>query len=234
MVLGDGLMARALLPDWAQRADICIFARGVSDSGCTDPAAFRREQGLIDAALAAHASTDAFVYFGTCSANAAPEHRSAYVRHKVAMEQRVLAHPRGLVLRLPQVAGRGGNPRTLLNHLGAQIASGNPFEVWARARRRVIDIDDVARLTRALIATGARGRIVDLAPPRGHRVEEIVQALEDALGCPARYRIVDQGHDEPADAHLAVQLGATCGVRFDTDYLRRIVMRRHGRKQVTG
>lgn len=229
MVVGDGLLARALSTQWARREDVCLFASGVSDSACTDPAAFARERALLERTLQAHPDTSAFVYFGTCSANTPAHLWSAYTRHKVSMEARVLAHPGARVARLPQVAGRGGHPATLLNHLSSRIASGTEFELWVHARRRVVDALHLAPLIAAwLDIPQARGRIIDLAPPLAHRIEEIIDTLECVLGRRARYRRVDRGQDEPADTRLASELGQSIGLRFDEDYLRRTVMRHYG------
>lgn len=233
MVVGDGLLARALAADWAARADVCVFASGVSDSACTDPRIFERERALLDRTLHAHRTVRTFLYFGTCSANAPADLWTAYTGHKVAMEARVLAHPGGRVIRLPQIAGPGGNPRSLLNHLSQRLVSGDEIALWTGARRRVLDVNDLPGLLAALLDEPAGRPVVDLAPPVAHRIDEIVGALEAALGCQARCRRVDRGHDEPADSGLTIRLAQRCGVRFEDDYLGRTVMRHYRRPTVT-
>ncbi|MEN9313634.1 MAG: hypothetical protein RIS35_27 [Pseudomonadota bacterium] len=228
MIVGSGLLAQAFAGDWAHRNDVCIFASGVSDSGCVDPERFARERALLERALSDHADTDAFVYFGTCSANAPEVRWSAYVHHKVEMERLVMAHRRGLVLRLPQVAGIGGNPATLLNRLRDHVLRGTPFELWSDARRALIDVRDVVELTGAFIGTRTlRGIRADIAPPRRHGIEEIVAAIEEASGRRARYTFVPKGHDEPSDPTLMLAVTADAGARFDDGYLRRTVARHH-------
>ena len=94
---------------------------------------------------------DVFVYFGTCSV-ADPEVRhTAYVQHKLAMEQMVSAHSRNLILRLPQVAGKTPNPHTLLNFLYGRIARSESFNLWSKARRNIIDVADVTAIAEQLI-----------------------------------------------------------------------------------
>lgn len=62
------------------------------------------------------------------------------------MEALVTHHPRHLILRLPQVAGRTPNPHTLLNYLYARISRGESFRLWRNARCNIIDVDDVAAI----------------------------------------------------------------------------------------
>ena len=229
MIVGSGLLARAFAADWAHREDACIFASGVADATCVDPKQFARERTLLEAALHSQRDADAFVYFGTCSANGGSARRlSPYVRHKLAMERLVSTHRRALVLRLPHVAGAGRNPYTLLNFLHARIVRGEAFELWANARRSVIDVRDVVRLAAAIVdAAGMRGRVLDVATPIRHRVEEIVAAIEAATGCRAHYRRIERGEDEPTDLGPMLSVIGADSVRFDDDYLRRTVARYH-------
>ena len=44
MLIGSGLLAHAFTPAFSQREDVCIYAAGVSNSGCTNPHEFAREQ----------------------------------------------------------------------------------------------------------------------------------------------------------------------------------------------
>lgn len=228
MIIGNGLLARAFADDRALRSDVCVFASGVSDSSCIARDPFERERTLLTQALSAHADAAAFIYFGTCSANAPTARWSAYVRHKVEMEGLVMAHRHALVLRLPQVAGAGGHPGALLNHLHAHILRGSRFELWSNARRAIIDVRDVVELAGALVREPtARGLRVDLAPPRRHGIEEIVAALEDATGRRACFSVVPKGHDEPSDPTLMLALSADAGARFDEHYLSRTIARHY-------
>lgn len=51
LVDGRGLLGRAFVAGADPDHEAYVFARGVADSGCTDPEAFARETALLDAAL---------------------------------------------------------------------------------------------------------------------------------------------------------------------------------------
>jgi len=140
MIIGSGLIAHAFRTAYAQREDVCLYAAGVSNSACRDPHEFARERERLTAALNKSQAIDCFVYFGTCSVADPEVQDTDYVRHKLAMEELVAAHPRHLILRLPQVAGTTPNPHTLLNYLYAHIARSEAFQLWLDARRNIIAI----------------------------------------------------------------------------------------------
>jgi len=151
MLIGSGLLAHAFSRAFLRREDVCIYAAGVSNSSCTDIHEFAHERQRLGDALRQAMHVDVFVYFGTCSV-ADPEVRhTAYVQHKLAMEQMVSAHSRNLILRLPQVAGKTPNPHTLLNFLYGRIARSESFNLWSKARRNIIDVADVTAIAEQLI-----------------------------------------------------------------------------------
>ena len=160
MLIGSGLLANAFSADFLHREDVCIYAAGVSNSSCTNAHEFVRERQRLVEALRQTRHVDAFVYFGTCSV-ADPEVRDMpYVQHKLAMERMVSRHPRSLILRLPQVAGKTPNPHTLLNYLYARISRSESFQLWSKAKRNIIDVSDVAVITQHLIVNNSARNII--------------------------------------------------------------------------
>jgi nucleoside-diphosphate-sugar epimerase len=230
MIVGSGLLARAFAPAFAQREDIWIYAAGVSNSSCTDEHEFARERERLSAALQQAREADAFVYFGTCSV-ADPEAQSTpYVRHKLAMETMVAQHPRHLILRLPQVAGRTPNPHTLLNYLYARISRSESFRLWRNARRNIIDVDDVAAIAARLIADpAARNLTLNVANLSSYTMPEIVAAMEKAVGKRAVYEAAERGSGYPIDTRAILPLLEDAGVKFGPDYLERVLDKYYGK-----
>lgn len=224
MIIGSGLIAHAFRPFYAQSDSVCLYAAGVSNSGCTDEQEFARERERLTAALQQAQQMDAFVYFGTCSV-ADPEARDTpYVQHKLAMEQLVAAHPRYLILRLPQVAGVTPNPHTLLNFLYAHIARSEAFQLWRNARRDIIDVDDVAAIARQLIDDpAARRTTVNIACPENYAMTDIVAAMERVVGKRALYKVVERGAGYTIDTRAMLPLLERAGVQFDAGYLQRVI-----------
>lgn len=229
MLTGSGFLASAFAREFALREDVCIYAAGVSNSNCTDAQEFARERQRLQDALRRTMHVDAFVYFGTCSA-ADPEARNTpYVRHKLEMEQLALEHPRGLILRLPQVAGRTPNPHTLLNYLYARIARSESFNLWSRARRNIIDIDDVVSVARQVLAQHpARNTMLNIANTVNYSMFDIVGAMERAVGKRAVYGIAERGAEYSIDIDAVLPALEQAGVRFDNDYLEKVIGKYYG------
>lgn len=224
MLIGSGLLAQAFAYEFSRREDVCIYAAGVSNSKCTDTSEFARERERLIGALQQSKYVDAFVYFGTCSVADPEERNSPYVKHKLAMEHLVCAHPRHLILRLPQVAGRTPNPHTLLNFLYARIARSEAFRLWKNAKRNIIDIDDVAPIASQLIADKtARNITLNIANPVCYPMNDIVNAMEHVVGKRAMYVVVERGSGYSIDITPMLAILDKTSVKFGDDYLVQVI-----------
>ncbi|MEO8332991.1 MAG: NAD-dependent epimerase/dehydratase family protein [Gallionella sp.] len=229
MLIGSGLLARAFAPTFSLRGDVCIYAAGVSNSACTDTQEFARERQRLAGALQQAGQADAFVYFGTCSVADPEASDTPYVQHKLAMERLVSSHPRHLILRLPQVAGKTPNPHTLLNYLYARISRSEAFRLWRNARRNIIDVDDVVAISSRLIADPAvRNIMLNIANPVSYPMADIVGAIEKAVGKRAIYEVVERGSDYPIDTRAILPTLSAAGVKFGDDYLDRVIGKYYG------
>ena len=229
MLIGSGLLAQAFASTFSDREDVCIYAAGVSNSSCTDTLEFQRERKRLADALLQATNADAFVYFGTCSVADTEAQNTPYVQHKLGMEQLVSAHPRHLILRLPQVAGITPNPHTLLNFLYARISRSESFQLWRNAKRNIIDVDDVAAISRQLIANDIlRNVTVNIANPTSYPMMDIVHAMEKAVGKPAVYKVLERGSGYPIDIQMMLPVMDAAGVKFDNDYLELVIGKYYG------
>jgi nucleoside-diphosphate-sugar epimerase len=229
MIVGSGLLARAFGPAYSGRPDICVYAAGVSNSNCDDPQEFLREQRRVGDALSECRQANTFVYFGTCSSYDPEISSRPYVRHKLAMELMVRAHPRHLVLRLPQIAGKTPNPHTLLNYLYARISRSEAFNVWGGAKRNIIDVDDVVTIARQLISDDAvRNVTVNIANPVNYSMPDIVEAMVGVVGKRAIFEVVSRGSDYFIDTDAMRTALAGSGVEFGQDYLRKVIAKYYG------
>jgi nucleoside-diphosphate-sugar epimerase len=229
MIVGHGLMARAFSGEFAEDPRVAIFASGVSNSDETKRDAFERERRALADALAHRPGC--LVYFSTCSVADAERKRTAYVQHKVQMEEIVAAAGRHVILRLPQVVGDTPNPHTLANYLHSRIASGTPFAVWKNAWRNLIDIEDVVRIGTHMIRDDAyANRRVSIASPVPVRVMDLVRIFERVLGVPAKCDPVDRGDNYPIDIADAMAVAARVGVEFGPEYVEKVIKAYYGNK----
>ena len=224
MIIGSGLLARAFHDEFFQREGVCIYAAGVSNSGCADLDEFARERQRLTETLKQTERTNTFVYFGTCSVVDPEMQTSPYVQHKLAMEQLVLMHPGNLILRLPQVAGRTPNPHTLLNFLYARISRSEKFNLWSKAKRNIIDVDDVVRIATHLIADRTiRNRPLNIANSVSYSMLEIVRAMERTLDKSAIYDVADRGTEYSIDINPISAILDKHDIGFGCEYLARTI-----------
>ncbi len=230
MIIGSGLLAKAFIPAFFESENVCIYAAGVSNSGCHDLHEFEREKLRLISALDQARSLDAFVYFGTCSVEDPEVSDTPYVKHKLSMEQLVAAHPRHLIARLPQVAGRTPNPHTLLNYLFARISRSESFCLWRNARRNIIDVDDVASITRHLVAAPAlRNITLNVANSLNYPMSKIVATMENAVGKRAIYDVAERGGGYPIDNLRILPALEASGIVFDDTYLPKVIEKYYGK-----
>ncbi|MDD2701321.1 MAG: hypothetical protein PHH36_08775 [Sideroxydans sp.] len=230
MIEGSGLIAQAFMREGAQRLhDTCIYAAGVSNSCCRDSYEFLRERERFEAVVAACPADTRFVYFSSCSIDDPSVRDTAYVQHKLRMEARVRRCPRHLILRLPQVAGRTPNPHTLLNFLHQRMTRGQRFQVWAGARRNIIDVADVAHITLYLIRReDAQGETVNVANPHSTGMLDIVRAMERVLDIRAEFDLIDRTSGAHIDVSRIEAALRRCGIRFGDAYLARVIDKYYG------
>ena len=209
---------------------MCIYAAGVSNSSCSDVQEFARERQRLSDALQQAKDVDAFVYFSTCSVADPEAVGSPYVQHKLAMEGLVADHPRHLILRLPQVAGKTPNPHTLLNYLYARIARSESCSLWKNAKRNIIDLDDVAAIALQLIAdANVRNLTLNIANPVSYPITAIVEVMERVVGKRAIYKVVDRGSGYPIDTHAILPVLDRASVEFRDGYLERVISKYYGK-----
>jgi nucleoside-diphosphate-sugar epimerase len=221
MVVGHGLLGRAFSA-YADDDRFVIFASGVANSLAVDSASFAREHRLL-ADVASRLGRAWLVYFSTLSV-LEPGRPSAYVKHKLAMEDEVRRLASYLIVRLPQVVGRSNNPATLVNFLVQRILSGSEFELWVDARRNLIDVEDVVKVVGHILETGSiRNDTVEIASPFNLRAEDLVHIVERILGKRAEARKVHAGHSPPIDIARVLPLFAAAGVHFPPEYVERVL-----------
>ncbi len=223
MIVGSGLIARAFAPYFEISEAQCVYAAGVSNSTCDDRREFDREKARLIEAIHRYSAADLFLYCGTCSANTTAVPVSPYLMHKIDMENVAATHARHLILRLPQVAGRSENPHTLLNFIFNRVSRSERFQVWSRARRNIIDVDDAARIAASLVHQGVRGERLDVANPDDSAVRDIVQTMAAVVGKPAICDYLDCGDACLVNIERIRGVAEGCGIAFDETYLERVL-----------
>jgi len=223
MIVGNGMLANAFSERYKNDPDVLIFASGVSNSQETLASAFQREKDMLSTTINSFKGSH-LVYFGSCGVTNKPETLSPYLSHKLQMEKIVRRRPNGFVFRLPQVVGRTPNQNTLTNFIYKKIMSGEHFTVWANAERNLMDIDDIAAITSALLSTPSlTPDSIAIASTRSLPSLEIVRIFEHVLGVRGNYTIVDSGDPLKIEADRANQTAKTLGIDLEKNYVERVI-----------
>jgi nucleoside-diphosphate-sugar epimerase len=185
-------MAQRFLP-YRYDTTVVVFASGVSNSKEIDTEKFEREQNLLMDTLH-YNMNGTFIYFSTCSIYDQALCATPYVLHKIKIEKVIQEHAKWFrIFRLPQVVGKGGNKRTLVNYLFDSIVSGVVFEVWRNAKRSILDIDDVFLIISAILNAGNRKNGIVNISLHQYSILEIVNAIERITGKVAKFSLVEKG-----------------------------------------
>lgn len=223
-VVGRGLLGRAFSSVSGFAPGTVVFASGVSNSNTVEAAAFERESALLRRWM--DASHGNLIYFSSCGLASGETTHSTYMRHKRGMEAIVLQGEQSRVFRLPQVVGYTDNPHTLINYLRQHIVDGMPFEVWSRAERNLIDIDDVVAIVTEMVRE-PRGqpRVVNVAGLRSTPMPEIVRLLERSLGRKASFTLVPKGEPMTLDTRHTAEVARRLGLDLGETYAGRVIAR---------
>lgn len=222
MVVGNGLMAK-LFSAYQKKNGVVIFASGVSDSKSEEEAAFQREIELAAETLESQPDS-LFVYFSTCSINDPSLQDKPYLKHKLNIERMIAGSGnRYMIFRVSNVAGIGGNPKTIFHYLVNAVKEGLPFDLWVHAYRNLIDADDLFALVDYLVAHGEPNTVTNIANPVSFHLPEMVSNMENYFGKKANYRKLEAGDFFHIDTSVVEKIAMQAGVDFDGDYLRRLL-----------
>jgi nucleoside-diphosphate-sugar epimerase len=223
MIIGNGLIAQSFRPYFDKYEDSTIlFASGVSNSKLTLESEYVREKLLLKNALE---QDKLLIYFSTCSIFDPTLQDSRYIQHKLAMESLIEKSNHYLIVRLPNVVGKIGNPNTMLNFFINQIIAGNNIQVAENATRYIIDADDVAYWTMELIKESFHHHTVNVAFPNKLHVSTIIKIIEAFLNIKANTNLINEGSEYEVDLSIFTDFIHKKMPNFsiNSDYVKRII-----------
>jgi nucleoside-diphosphate-sugar epimerase len=136
------------------------------------------------------------------------------------MEQYVRQHPRYLIIRLPQIAGKTSNSNALLNYLYSCISREETFKMWIKAKRNIISVDDVVLIVNQVIEDkSVINATINIANPNNYSMPEIIQSIENVTGKRASYEIMDSGDEYIIETVYMKSILSKTNVVFCKNYL---------------
>lgn len=190
MIIGNGIIANAVKS--YDTENMVFFASGVSNSLETRSSEFEREFSLLKTTIEKNKEKK-LIYFSTLSIHDQSKQNSPYVLHKKAIEEYINTFSdHFLILRIGNIVGKGGNPNTLFNFLSSQIHNNNEFTLHLKARRLLLDIEDISKFLGSH-CLDLDNKIINLAFPYYYNLKQIISAIEKKAGKKARFSETDEG-----------------------------------------
>ncbi|PWN68331.1 NAD(P)-dependent oxidoreductase [Chryseobacterium phosphatilyticum] len=190
MIIGNGLIANSLTG--IDSKDYVFFASGVSNSLETKDSEFEREFSLLKTTYEQHREKK-IIYFSTLSIHDQSKQNSPYVIYKKNIEEYIKNNiDHYLILRIGNIVGNGGNPNTLFNFLKNQIAHSNQFTVHTKARRLLLDIEDISKFLESY-CLHLPNKVINFSFPYNFDLKEIIGAIENETHQKACYSEVNEG-----------------------------------------
>lgn len=223
MVVGNGLIASQFY-NYKKNDSIVIFASGVSNSGNTQAEEFEKEFDLLHF-VHKNNQDKKLVYFSTCSITDGASQNSAYVKHKIEIENRIKQNvPLFTIFRLSNPIGKNNNPNTVFNFFVNHIISQTPFTVWKNAYRNILDIDDMYKICHYILSNNLFvNDIVEVANPSNYRVTRVINEIENYFEVLGRYNLIDKGSDLHIHTAAIAPIIKKLSINFDENYITRIL-----------
>ena len=224
MIIGSGFIAKNFenYNDDLERLNICLYAAGISNSQTQDKDLLDKEKNKFIEFLKKFHQKKKLIYISTCSINDPSRNKNPYVLNKLCIEDLVQKNIKNfLIIRLPEVVGKNENKVTLVNFLNNKIKNGEKFEIWSKAKRNIIDIDDAILLIIHLLENkNLNNTIINVANPKSYFVTEIVKNFEKLNNVKANYNLVDRGQDNwHLDTNKVLEMSKKIKINFNENYL---------------
>jgi nucleoside-diphosphate-sugar epimerase len=219
MVIGNGMIAKRF-SSYADENRWLVFASGVSHSLSISPEEFKREHNLLQGAIRDNPGKTV-VYFSTCSIYDPSLHHSAYVLHKLKMEELITTEASSyIIFRVSNPVGKTNNHHTVLNFFVEHILSETFFTVWKYASRNLVDIDDMFAICNHIMQEGRYlNKIINVANPVNYPVISIIEAIETHLDKKGHFVLSEKGNSPLIDTSEIQPLFSQLHIEFGQHYL---------------
>ena len=220
MVIGNGLVARRF-ELYNSEDNLLVFASGVSNSKTKNPEAYNREIKLLRDTVHKY-NTRSLIYFSTCSIYDPQEKGSAYVQHKLYIEDFIQTQVKQYhIFRISNLAGISSNPNTLLNFFFNHVKNGVNFDLWTNAYRNIIDVDHAYLIIDHILKHNLfPNQVINIANPVNHQVKKIIETIETFLNIKSNYIEIDKGGGGDIDTSAIQHIIQKLGIRFGPEYLK--------------
>tara|TARA_B100002052_G_scaffold278663_1_gene285225 strand:+ start:2980 stop:3705 length:726 start_codon:yes stop_codon:yes gene_type:complete len=230
-IIGSGFIAKNFIKygDFFKNHRFQIYAAGVSNSLCKENKLFKKDKKKLIDFCKKIKDGEKLLYFSTCSIEDPSRNKNFYVRHKLEIEDIIKSNfDKYLIVRLPEVVGKNSNINTLINFFFNKIKRKEKFDLWTKAKRSIIDIEDVIKILIHFISNNKldKNQTINIANPNKNSPIDIVTILESIIRIKADYNLVEKGKEnweiDISDTNNSIK---KCGINFENDYLKNALMK---------
>jgi nucleoside-diphosphate-sugar epimerase len=211
-IYGAGLIAKEL----KKRNDLdgCFFAAGVSDSLNASDNDYLREVKEISKFIKDNSKEKIYYYSSFVAVNG----DSKYANHKREIEKIIINNSFDYnIIRLPQVVGLTNN-KTLVNYFIDKILNKEKFNLQKNAKRRLIDIEDVARITSIIYRYSEQKMIINIGPRDAISVKGIAIKISEILKVEPNWTEIVSGEEQETSLAKCENLLRKNDVIFQKNY----------------
>jgi len=225
MIIRHGVIARSFA-DFPLRDGLLLFAGSVNNSAEKNEEIIQMEEASVADALLRYPEVP-FLYFSSCSIADTSVIHTPYVKHKIRMERMVQNAARHFfIFRLPQIIGCSNTKSSLVNYLVDAISTHKTFELWRNANKNIIDIADVCAIVGEVLNRNTlKNKVINMASTRHVSMLELVNDIENVIGCRSKYVVVDRGTNTDIDVSDIRPVIDSLDINFDDNYIKRLVMK---------
>nr|AHX24709.1 NDP-4-ketoreductase [uncultured bacterium] len=238
-IIGRGFLARSAEALAGAHPDAMLFVSGVSSAGEVSEREFSREAEMLYAMLRrcqlrrqklVYFSTSSIGMYGMLSMRGREDGpvfpRSAYGRHKLAMESVIKAAGTDyLILRLATPVGLYQRSHQFLPAMVRQVLRGS-VHIQIGARRDLIDIEHVMAILDDLLEGDLSREVVNIASGVAVPIEDLVRHLEERLGVTARKQYSEVPSERAVSIAKLTRLSSSVAhMGFGPGYYRSVIDR---------
>lgn len=227
-IIGSGFLANSFKKheNLFKKLNICVYAAGVSNSLCQSKDLFEKDKDRLAGFSKQIDKKNTILYFSTCSIDDSSRNNNEYIKNKLIIENFIkLNFEKYLIIRLPEVVGYTKNENTLIKFFFNKIKNKQTFNLWTKATRSIIDIDDVIKILIDLLSNKKPGnKTINIANPLKYSSIQIVNTLEQLISTKAKYYLINQGDlNWKIDISQISNSIKNCKIDFNNNYLKNVL-----------
>jgi nucleoside-diphosphate-sugar epimerase len=153
------------------------------------------------------------------------EQNSPYVMHKLAMEEIIKKNcPTYNIFRVSNVVGFTTNTTTIFSYLVNNIKNKIPFQLWVKAHRNILGIDEIAKIVIYIIKNKEYiNKVINIANTQNYSVGYLVSEIESFFQIAANYELLNKGNLFDIDITIIEHLFPKLNIHITNQYINQLL-----------